>query len=899
MRPFIKVIPPGAQDLGQAPLRSIPIARDGLRGNDLRSFIKRAGHPLAEQVRRMEKQAGEELIHLIALGATEFSGCFFQGAPVQTESGLKPIEEVVVGDRVLTHQNRYRPVTHTFKQPFSGDRVTLTVSGLPDRIVSTANHPFWVVRRSDFGVYDRCTCWLEPRGLTKIQAVDRVVADKAQFVDASTLQKGDYLIVPTNPTLSGVETLKPEDAYLMGVYLAEGCVARSYRPKRIDDQPDRMILTVSTNDRGVLDRIHRDTGRHVGLQPSLTSDKGLRATISGRAVSLQCKRLFGNHSTRKRISPQIFMQSREWRLNFLAGYFDGDGCVTNSPGKARYQGTLRGSTASLNLALDLQRLLAGLGVPSKVTRLTNKQSNGCFGSKDHTIFEVSVGSAYSEVVLEQCVRLKYPQGLPKRNKQSHGQCGSDYLLLPVVDTLTEPVEDEIKYNLEVQDDNTFTTYTISHNSNRNGDGFRCLPLQKYHPTFVKHARWYRNHQNQDPSRSYGVVKLSYYHPEMHRVELIVGLNGTPQAAKRNGGLVADREMAKLANDQDIAVSMSCRVPKDVCSSCHNQARSRDEYCTEATCPHGGLRDHITKVAEDGHVLHADNPIFTFFDISDVGRGADRVAFVLGRVKSAAGLRPGGAALAEMLQVGCPDEVALLDCPSTLRPSLTALYKLALADRQAGQDPYATLADPSHRGLTLFSGLPAKEGSLPALGPKLWSALAQRQVLLPPVPWLALQGQVKAAQSVQRLLPGGYQRLLGRPDLETCLEGNPYRVSDGPGQSPGPAEQAWTAKAAGHYSLDRSALRGRIHLAVLRERAVPAWRTKSAHLESCLDQASVQNARRLAEAYTLYQVGFLAAQEGLTQSPLAAGQKAAAATGEGERMAFLAAALTRLQSLEAR
>src|SRR4051812_29483808 len=46
--------------------------------------------------------------------------------------------------------------------------------------------------------------------------------------------------------------------------------------------------------------------------------------------------------------------------------------------------------------------------------------------------------------------------------------------------------------------------------NRNGDGFKIASCRKYHDTFVKHSRFYRNHKNKDPKKSYGIVKMSMF-----------------------------------------------------------------------------------------------------------------------------------------------------------------------------------------------------------------------------------------------------------------------------------------------------------------------------------------------------------------------------------------------------
>ena len=42
--------------------------------------------------------------------------CFLAGTLVMTKQGLMPIEEIKVGDMVLTHKGRWRPVTKTWKQ---------------------------------------------------------------------------------------------------------------------------------------------------------------------------------------------------------------------------------------------------------------------------------------------------------------------------------------------------------------------------------------------------------------------------------------------------------------------------------------------------------------------------------------------------------------------------------------------------------------------------------------------------------------------------------------------------------------------------------------------------------------------------------------------------------------
>ena len=98
--------------------------------------------------------------------------------------------------------------------------------------------------------------------------------------------------------------------------------------------------------------------------------------------------------------------------------------------------------------------------------------------------------------------------------------------------------------------------------NRNADRFSESTCRKYHDTFRKKAKFYRNHENKDPSKSYGYVKLSAYNPDMRRVELLTMLNEDEKAASRNDGFVADKELEKLAKEEDIPVSMACVTDPD-------------------------------------------------------------------------------------------------------------------------------------------------------------------------------------------------------------------------------------------------------------------------------------------------------------------------------------------------
>ena len=70
--------------------------------------------------------------------------CFKAGTLILTEDGYKPIEDIRVGERVLTHKKRWRKVTATMRT--ERDEMVVKGYGHPGLVCSTG-HPFYVVIR--------------------------------------------------------------------------------------------------------------------------------------------------------------------------------------------------------------------------------------------------------------------------------------------------------------------------------------------------------------------------------------------------------------------------------------------------------------------------------------------------------------------------------------------------------------------------------------------------------------------------------------------------------------------------------------------------------------------------------------------------------------------------------
>ena len=407
--------------------------------------------------------------------------------------------------------------------------------------------------------------------------------------------------------------------------------------------------------------------------------------------------------------------------------------------------------------------------------------------------------------------------------------------------------------------------------NRNGDGFKEATCRGWHPTFEKYARWYRNHDNKDTAKGRGMIRATAYNEPMHRIELIVGLNGTKEAADRNHGLVADEEMEKLAKGEDIPVSMACRVKHDVCSGCGNKARSRDEYCGPELCKYGGCRDNLAKTFEDGHTLHVDNPDPVFFDISNVFRPADRIAYTLGRARTrdkhaeafeemakAASAHLFGvekrASAVVAAKLGITAPLWLYDDGPWADPKIVGQMKVAQELIQLEDKMAASLADERDRAFAKAVYSEAFDTPIVHKGPvklaHVVTALAQQKCMLPVLQFITLlTGEcttktANAAARVAERLPGIYNRLASDTSLEEDLRSNPYLP-----QGAAPTKLAhWARAHAAEWSLDRPRVIERLQLSVLRQPEHPGARRELVKV------AQVDGSEELAKQYALYQLG---------------------------------------------
>jgi Fe-S cluster assembly protein SufB len=287
-------------------------------------------------------------------------GCGLAGSMVSVRGGEKPIEEIEIGDEVLTHRGRFRRVRDTMQRHFEGPIFRITFAGESYRSLAvTPRHPFLVSKRR------------RPR--------DHNSEFASEWKEAWELAPGDYLALPASieteetpivlaeevvvgrgrhaPVAEQVEVaLSVPMCRVMGLYVGEGTVSANTSYLVFDSagsEEDARELV-----RGVI----ADT---FGIEPWDYAYEG-RDGRSLRYSSVRAARFFaqtfGRTTEELRVPDWMFGLPDEHRAAFVRGLYDGEGHHDETSDLYRINQTNR------EVAQRLRELLLSLGIRASLSR---------------------------------------------------------------------------------------------------------------------------------------------------------------------------------------------------------------------------------------------------------------------------------------------------------------------------------------------------------------------------------------------------------------------------------------------------------------------------------------------------------------------------------------------------
>lgn len=242
--------------------------------------------------------------------------CFAKGTYILTEKGYIPIEDISVGDKVLTHKGRWRKVTATMHR--DGARLW-DVNGfgiLPTR--TTAEHPYYVTKPD------------HPMEFKKVEQLDDSWYSTMVLPDAES------------------DGYSKEMWWIIGRYLADGWrVERKDRPSG-----GRIVFAISDDKRAEFEQRLREAKLHGTYTKERTCGK---YHVCNNQLYEYLEK-FGKYAHGKRIPREALCLPREKAKYFFDGYMSGDGRSD------REEATSTSAAIILGMCIIAQRL--GKSVPA-------------------------------------------------------------------------------------------------------------------------------------------------------------------------------------------------------------------------------------------------------------------------------------------------------------------------------------------------------------------------------------------------------------------------------------------------------------------------------------------------------------------------------------------------------
>jgi hypothetical protein len=279
--------------------------------------------------------------------------CVAGGQLVLARTGWVPIEDIKVGDQVLTHQSRWRRVTKTWSRG-TQDVVRVKGQGHPG-LIMTNDHPIWarpsrrgtVASVGHKGKVLGAPTWMTPA--------------EWEWNDGSGIMTANWMVTPT--VLSGaplpppiertawcdIDFTDPAFLWLFGHFIAQGS---TYMPSESSNHLTYRTTWSCNPERAELAQI---MFRKLGIEPyEELRDSVTCLHVTLKPLTLWIREQAGHLAHNKQLPHWVMELDEQQRRAVFEGMCAGDGYERPS-GRNEY------STVSWRLALSFKMLAASLG----------------------------------------------------------------------------------------------------------------------------------------------------------------------------------------------------------------------------------------------------------------------------------------------------------------------------------------------------------------------------------------------------------------------------------------------------------------------------------------------------------------------------------------------------------
>jgi ribonucleotide reductase alpha subunit len=411
----------------------------------------------------------------------QMSSCFVAGTPVFTANrGPVPIEQVCVGDTVVTHTGSIKPVLQTHKNML-GERTLFDVKiyKTPGLQV-TGNHRFWSITKEQLQ-------W----------------GESPQWNDMNHLRVGDWIAIPNSNTptehqvldmydilkdVQGAEhwtysyefdgkkmrrnthftseyrpngitkngewferyiTIDEHFAWFIGSWYGDGCILYQKSSKRTPTHRG-IAFAQNPNNTAFVEEITRIGEKYLGVHASIHTAKTqncLSISFNNSAVGTAFNILFGRWSNQKFLWPTMYSWSRSMITAFIGGLVSTDGCCT-------LNGGVTVQLTNQPLIQSIFHLTRSVGIDTSMTIMTKP-----YMGRDTYIGRMQI-PWIPEVM--KWVRKYYADDRLMKSERANTTLEIDGRLFLRVNAKSKIMENlpEFVYTLGVQDDHSYSVQGV-------------------------------------------------------------------------------------------------------------------------------------------------------------------------------------------------------------------------------------------------------------------------------------------------------------------------------------------------------------------------------------------------------------------------------------------------------
>src|SRR5256884_1572419 len=322
-----------------------------------------------------------------------FYNCMPPDQEVLTTDGYRPISEIKIGDLVVTHRNRLRPVVHKFERETEETLYIIRPKKMGyDELRVTGDHKVYTLRSE----------WVN-----KHKSRDGLrLQHEPDWIPAKEIKPGDYVAVAHNGEESTPETISLQDyvsgyemkdgklfkattrgdhgyvsdwgthyklhdtlvldgelCYLFGRWLGDGCVTH----RSGTDIPSGIKFVFSLDEQKEAQEVARIIEAKFGIEGSIklsSTERWYDLWVNSMPIGEFFKAFLGCYSYGKRLPDQLMHLPAELTLELLRGLFSADGYLSDNK--------LGIVLSNRTLAVQIHQLLLRMGYLFSIRENTHR-----------------------------------------------------------------------------------------------------------------------------------------------------------------------------------------------------------------------------------------------------------------------------------------------------------------------------------------------------------------------------------------------------------------------------------------------------------------------------------------------------------------------------------------------